>query len=64
LVDSDHYLFALYKYIEMNPVRAGMVMELADYKWSSYAHKKKKGSKKGKKRAKKGVSSNIPTFML
>jgi len=38
LVDSEHYLFALYKYIEMNPVRAGMVMELADYKWSSYAH--------------------------
>jgi len=38
LVDSEHYLFALYKYIEMNPVRAGMVMEPADYKWSSYAH--------------------------
>ncbi|NOQ93079.1 MAG: hypothetical protein GQ547_00410 [Methylophaga sp.] len=38
LVDSEHYLFALYKYIEMNPVRAGMVMELADYEWSSYAH--------------------------
>ncbi|MFT7227743.1 MAG: putative transposase [Methylophilaceae bacterium] len=36
LVDSEHYLFALYKYIEISPVRAGMVMELADYKWSSY----------------------------
>ena len=25
LVDSDQYLFRLYRYIEMNPVRAGMV---------------------------------------
>jgi len=38
LVDSEHYLFALYKYIEMNPIRAGMVKELADYEWSSYGH--------------------------
>jgi putative transposase len=38
LVDSESYLFALYKYIEMNPLRAGMVKELADYKWSSYPH--------------------------
>jgi len=38
LVDSEHYLFALYKYIEMNPVRAGMVLDPVDYKWSSYAH--------------------------
>jgi putative transposase len=38
LVDSEHYLFALYKYIEMNPIKAGMVKELADYKWSSYGH--------------------------
>jgi len=38
LVDSEHYLFALYKYIELNPIKAGMVKNLADYKWSSYAH--------------------------
>jgi len=38
LVDSEHYLFALYKYIEMNPIKAGMVKDLADYKWSSYGH--------------------------
>ena len=31
LVDSEHYLFALYKYIEMNPVKAGMVQQVADY---------------------------------
>ena len=38
LVDSDSYLFALYKYIEMNPVKANMVADAADYKWSSYPH--------------------------
>lgn len=38
LVESEHYLLALYKYIEMNPIKAGMVKELADYEWSSYGH--------------------------
>lgn len=38
LVDSDQYLFTLYKYIEMNPVKAGMVKDIADYEWSSYRH--------------------------
>ncbi|NOQ17552.1 MAG: hypothetical protein GQ581_10880 [Methyloprofundus sp.] len=38
LVDSEQYLFALYKYIEMNPIKASMVDDLADYKWSSYQH--------------------------
>jgi len=38
LVDSDNYLFSLYKYIEMNPVKATMVEDVADYKWSSYRH--------------------------
>lgn len=27
---------ALYRYIELNPVRANMVDDPADYKWSSY----------------------------
>jgi len=36
LVDSDNYLFSLYKYIEMNPVKANMVEYAADYLWSSY----------------------------
>jgi len=38
LVDSENYLFALYRYIEMNPVKANMVKNLADYPWSSYQH--------------------------
>ncbi len=38
LVDSEQYLFTLYKYIEMNPIKAGMVEEIAAYQWSSYQH--------------------------
>ena len=36
LVEDDVYLLQLYRYIEMNPVRAGMVVQPADYYWSSY----------------------------
>jgi putative transposase len=36
LVDSERYLLCCYRYIELNPVRAGMVAQPADYPWSSY----------------------------
>jgi len=36
LVDSDNYLFTCMRYIEMNPVRAGIVSEPKVYRWSSY----------------------------
>jgi len=36
LVQSDEYLLELYRYIELNPVRAGMVQEPSEYSWSSY----------------------------
>ncbi|UQB42515.1 transposase [Thiomicrospira microaerophila] len=36
LVEAEHYLFELYRYIELNPVRAKMVKDPADYPWSSY----------------------------
>ena len=36
LVDSERYLLSLYRYIELNPVRANMVPDPADYRWSSY----------------------------
>ena len=38
LIDSDSYLFRLYNYIEMNPVKAEMVKEIHEYPWSSYHH--------------------------
>jgi len=36
LVDSQHYLFACHRYIEMNPLRAAMVADPGEYHWSSY----------------------------
>jgi putative transposase len=36
LVQTDAYLLSCCRYIELNPVRAGMVADAADYPWSSY----------------------------
>jgi REP-associated tyrosine transposase len=36
LIDSDNYLLKTYRYIELNPVRAGMVEHPRQYPWSSY----------------------------
>ena len=36
LVDSETYLLTCMRYIEMNPVRAGMVARPDEYRWSSY----------------------------
>ncbi|KAF7771925.1 putative transposase [Pseudoalteromonas citrea] len=38
LVDSDNYFLIVSRYIELNPVRAGMVQHPAEYTWSSYQH--------------------------
>jgi putative transposase len=37
LVQSEMYLLTCYRYIELNPVRAGMVGHPGEYPWSSYA---------------------------
>lgn len=36
VIDSDAYLLTCMRYIELNPVRAAMVMHPGDYRWSSY----------------------------
>jgi putative transposase len=36
VVQSDSYLLACSRYIELNPVRARMVADVANYSWSSY----------------------------
>jgi putative transposase len=36
LIDSEAYLMTCMRYIELNPVRAGMVSHPSDYPWSSY----------------------------
>jgi putative transposase len=37
-VETDEYFLVCSRYIELNPVRAGMVSNPGDYPWSSYAH--------------------------
>ena len=36
LLDSEQYLLICSRYIELNPVRAKMVLHAAEYPWSSY----------------------------
>jgi len=38
LLDSESYLLTCSRYIELNPVRAGMVDHPGEYRWSSYGH--------------------------
>jgi putative transposase len=37
LIDAESYLMTCYRYIESNPVRAGLVAHPEAYRWSSYA---------------------------
>jgi putative transposase len=38
LIQTERYLLACMAYIDLNPVRAGMVAQPQDYAWSSYRH--------------------------
>jgi putative transposase len=38
LVQVESYLLTCMRYIELNPVRAGMVKDPSEYRWSSYRH--------------------------
>jgi putative transposase len=37
-VGEEDYLLGCQRYIELNPVRAGMVEHPGEYRWSSYGH--------------------------
>jgi len=37
LIDSERYFLTCMRYIELNPVRAGMVHDPLEYVWSSHA---------------------------
>jgi len=36
LVECDHHLLAACRYIDLNPVRAGLVARPSEYRWTSY----------------------------
>jgi len=36
VIDSESYLLTCMRYVELNPVRAGIVERPGDYRWSSY----------------------------
>jgi len=36
IIQQEEYLFSCQRYIEMNPVRAGMAKHPGEYRWSSY----------------------------
>lgn len=38
LIQADRYLLACMAYIDLNPVRAGLVAKAGDYPWSSHGH--------------------------
>ena len=38
VIHADSYLLTCMRYIELNPVRAGMVDDPAHYRWTSYRH--------------------------
>jgi putative transposase len=38
MVDASRYFLMCCRYVELNPVRAGIVGRPEDYRWSSYRH--------------------------
>jgi putative transposase len=46
LIQKDEYFIECIYYVEMNPVRAGLVNSPAQYRWSSY-HERTLGEKTG-----------------
>jgi len=39
LITNDEYLLACNRYVELNPIRAGIASRLSEYPWTSYHHR-------------------------
>jgi len=37
VVETDHHMFAVLRYIHQNPLKAGIIQDISAYEWSSYA---------------------------
>jgi putative transposase len=46
-------------YIDLNPVRAGMVKDPAEYRWSSYGEAVGGGAKGNGKKAREGLGAGV-----
>jgi putative transposase len=55
IVDSGVAARTMAAYIDLNPVRAGMVQDPADYRWSSYGEAVGGGTKGNGKKAREGL---------
>ncbi|MDD2497287.1 MAG: transposase [Desulfitobacteriaceae bacterium] len=38
VIEDDAYFLTVLRYIHQNPIKAGIVQDIADYKWSSYIY--------------------------
>ena len=38
VIDSERYLLLCMRYLDLNPVRAGLLVQCREYAWSSHAH--------------------------
>jgi putative transposase len=54
-IQMDNYLLSCCRYVELNPVRAGMVEKAEDYPWSSYQERMQGSSYK--------LLDNAPAYM-
>ena len=43
-IENDNYFFTVLRYIHQNPLKAGLVKKVADWKWSSYNEYFEKGT--------------------
>jgi putative transposase len=56
IVESGTAAWTMAAYIDLNPVRAGMVKDPADYRWSSYGEAVSGGAKGNGKKAREGLA--------